>query len=355
MSDRFETLRWGIPGWTLVIGFLVFVLFDYFSFNDDRMYRLINAALASAGIWQALLAGLLIAGAGIPLGFVIYQIYFYLRWNSPFSKDGFLPPLIVGREAELKDTVRDLDVDKLSLGIDWRKELYRGGSDHRGSWYYLSQLFSEAFAVVDTSGVVIKQHFYLLNMLHSLGASHLGLSFGYGLYLVSKWKLSQAELWWSLIAVVIMLGTVALLSREDLRNRNPAKILGMAIQHPAELFLGSLFFLYATLNPALNSLLPFEMPLLFVISLGLLWGWNVKESREMIWAVTIAMTIVVIIVKLSGFIGAVSNLNWPILLSALIYNSFSLAFLKNRQNTRDTLVVLEYYNLRRYLEMKMDG
>jgi len=349
MKDETTFIRWGIPGWTVAIAILIFVFSDYFSANDDRMFVLLNQAFLSTGSWQALLAALLVSGAGIPLGFVIYQIYFYLRWNSPVSKDGFFPPLIVGRLAELKDFMRDLSADDLSLGIDWRKDLISGADDHRSVWYYVTSLLAEAFLSADPGGGASDRHKYLLDTLHTLGASHLAFYFGFGTYLLIKWRLGHVELWWSVIALMVVFVTKIFLSTEDRRNKNALKILNMTVKYPAEVFIASLFFLYLTLNPAVNVLLPPGFPIILCLTVFWLWGWSVRDSREIIWGLAIVLLIITSAVKLSPIAKGLHSLNWPVILSVLIFTSISLAFLKNRQNTRETLVTMEYHYVRRYL------
>ncbi len=140
-------------------------------------------------------AALLAAIAGVPLGFCIYQAYFWLRWNSPVSRDGFLPPLVVGREEDLDRTTRDLAPDDLTRGAAWRErwvshKLYK--TDHGWRWRYLENLFTEAAQYIDTdlAGLSIyARHRTLLDLMHTLGASLAGIYLGYLAYLLAKVKL----------------------------------------------------------------------------------------------------------------------------------------------------------------------
>jgi hypothetical protein len=350
MKKNIDTfMRWGMPGWTLIMGFLLFVVFDYVSANDPTMFNLINIALNGSDVWQLFITAILVAGAGIPLGFIIYQVYFYLRWNSPVSENGFLPPMIVGRVAELKDTRKDLEENDLALGKKWRKKLLLPEGDHRSDWYYLGPLVADALVDADSTGSIYERHNYVMNMLHSLGASHLGLAMGFLCYMIFKWKISHTELWWGAVAFVTCLIMVALLSKEDLRNlgKDFRVYKGVVIEHPAELFLAFLFFIYFVVNPGLNILLPFQLPLIFCWLVAGLWAYSVKNER---WFVLLLALTVTGLAYLIRWLLPANLINWPIILSILIFSSISLTFLKNRQNAREQMVTMEYYYLQRYFE-----
>jgi hypothetical protein len=358
------SLRWGIPGWTVFISFFIFLVSDYLSANDDTMYQFLNTTF-SEDMWQLVLAAVLIAGAGVPLGFVLYQVYFYIRWNSPVSKDGMLPPLIVGREMELGDTVCDLEDEDICMGVDWRRRVLSTPYDHRGKWHYLSPLLAEACLALDPEGALSERHSALFNRLHSLGASLLGLAVGFGGYLLAKWRLNQAQLWWVVAALVITFVTVLFVSLEDrARRRWKGRRRARLLCHSAEVFISALAFLYAVLNPELNSLLPYEIPAILCGIFVLVWGVSAKESREFegILKLLIPFLGILVVVKRLGLLWVVSvyvkhrglsnvdNLaNWPVILSILLLLCIFVAFLKNRQNARAALTSLEYYCLRRYL------
>jgi len=345
-------LRWGIPGWTFVLGFLIFALIDYFAANNPTIYTIINSALAEQEIWRTIVVALLIAAAGIPIGFLNYQIYFYLRWNSPVSKSGLLPPLIVGRKDELELMLRDLKDKDLEFDTPWRDHLLSSSTDYRGSWHYISQLLSEAFSSLDSSHTIADKHHYLLTMLHSLGASHVGFSLGFMFYLLTKWKLQQVNLIWIPIAFAIVTLTLAFLSKNDYPLQKQESKHRLSVRHSAEVFIASLFFLYFTLNPFLDQYGSFALPLLVCTFLGIYWGVVENGSREGLWLITLLLIIVTLTFRLTGILHHLSWMNWSVFLSTLIFCSISLAFLKNRQNTRDALGTLEYYEIRRFLEKR---
>jgi hypothetical protein len=108
MTPARQVLRWTIPGW------LFFLLL--FVFDGIRV-----AFGASSPLWQIIKTNasllLAISAAGLPTGFLIYQIYFWVYWSFPFpTVFGLGQPLDRARDI-LKD-VLDIDFDRLAAR-DW--------------------------------------------------------------------------------------------------------------------------------------------------------------------------------------------------------------------------------------------
>lgn len=351
MSDSSNFLRWGIPGWTLAVGFLVFVLSDAFLSDEQVLMGLIETSLKSSDFWQVALAGLLVAAAGVPLGFIIYQVYFYLRWNSPVSRDGLLPPLIVGRGAELHKTVRDLDVEMLTLGEPWRRELLPNLTNHRSSWHYLARLIMDA--MLEAGESVYKRHSYLMSMLHSLGASYLGLTIGFMLYVAFKWRATEIEFIWIALVLVFIGFVLGFLYLEEHREESGIGYSRFSVRHPAELLLWAGVFLFLTLDPALSDLISYAAALGLVMALTIGWSIADKEDRLVLLLSTVILAIVSVIARRHL---TANNLlvDWPLVFAMLLFGALTLAFLKNRQNVRDQLVAMEYYYLKPFLERPED-
>jgi len=336
------------------VAFILFILIDYASANDNRMYLAINDAFKSEGIWTLILAGFLIAGAGIPLGFLIYQIYFYLRWVSPVSKNGLFPPFLHGRMMEMKDSLRNIDINKLALKKEWRKVIIDETKDHRSIWHYLSPFLHEALLEVDRDDTLHKHLNYLKETLHSLGASHLGFSFGFFTYLIMKWKLDQAPLTSLLIALLVSTCNIYLASKEDYgRKRFHDPSVYKHVETPAELFVAALFFFYLTLNPGLNLFVPNHLLWVTVVLLGAFWGKSAHENKWGIWGSVTVLTVCAAILYNSTSYNEVSqNINWPVILSILIFNTITIVFLKIRQNTVESLDTFQYYITMLFLEKR---
>jgi len=105
MDAAGQAVRWTIPGW-------LFILF-LFMFEGPRILF-----GQPSGLWEAvagdgrLLLG--IAAAGLPIGFLIYQIYFWMYWVVPVPGVlGVGQPLNRAEEI-LKDVLPDLDLRNLA-------------------------------------------------------------------------------------------------------------------------------------------------------------------------------------------------------------------------------------------------
>lgn len=347
-------LRWGMPGWTFIVGFILFVFLDFIIAGDSTVYDLVNSALTDQELLKTLIATILIAAAGIPIGFIINQIYFYIRWNSPVSKSGFLPPLIVGREVELKMMLMDLEDKDLEFGKTWRDNLLNSATDHRGAWHYISQLLTEIFSEMDHSCSLAEKHHYYLTTLHSLGASQVGFTMGFILYLIAKVKVQHASPILLPIALLIIIITLALLNVGDYPLDKTESSNKFFVRHWAEVFIASLFFLFFALYPYYGDDFSYSyvIPLLICTVLGIYWGMVDEESSRVLWLITLLLVSFSLFMRITNYANQLTWINWSVLFSILVFNSISLAFLKNRQNTRDALGTLEYYTLRRYLESR---
>lgn len=91
MNAARQTLRWAIPGWALFVFVFIFVGVRYLVVNgvfsgkvltvseliqEGSTAILIKEHLFSPGVVAA------VAGAGLPVGFIIYQIYFWFYWRG---------------------------------------------------------------------------------------------------------------------------------------------------------------------------------------------------------------------------------------------------------------------------------
>jgi hypothetical protein len=101
MDSAKQAIRWGIPGWLFL---LTFFLFDFFY----RFFQQDFTTITSSTFWEALKpylnissgAAALIGFLCIPLGYVIYQIYFaYQRSLSLESQYRYMDGLLTGVES----------------------------------------------------------------------------------------------------------------------------------------------------------------------------------------------------------------------------------------------------------------
>jgi hypothetical protein len=104
MNSEFQVLRWGIPGWIFIATFFVFKLAAV-NFQIEEITKPFGQNPgAIAGI------GALFVALGVPIGYVLYQIYFCLKWT------------IGGRKAYLAaKNVKGLEnVNTGNIRADWR-------------------------------------------------------------------------------------------------------------------------------------------------------------------------------------------------------------------------------------------
>jgi len=104
MDSAPQMLRWAIPGWLLIIFFLIFVMirstFDgsILTWSNVDMLQELGLMAGSASV------------VGIPIGYLVYQLYWWMHWANP-------PGHIVRRDAGY-EILKDADIDfDVILGI----------------------------------------------------------------------------------------------------------------------------------------------------------------------------------------------------------------------------------------------
>lgn len=228
-NDLSKLARWLVPGWVTLLTFFIFVATDIkFTPNEAiRLYPSITHFVASLLKMGETGAIILVAAAGVPIGFLIYQAYFFIRWNSPFSAGGFLFQNSKGRISDLDVSRRDLTDLELFNGNNWRNH-YREdplyGSDHTYQWNYFEALCLEAFQKIDSKfpGLSLySRHRYLHEVLHTLGASIFATFVGFGGYLLIILYKFPGVFLDHIIALAVLYGIFFLLlgSEEDEKTR----------------------------------------------------------------------------------------------------------------------------------------
>lgn len=359
MSDSI-TYRWGIPGWILVASFMIFVALDALSAHDNTVFAFLESVFSADSFWQAALFGFLVAGSAIPIGYLLWQIYFYVRWNSPVSKGGLWPPFIEGRSTEFMKGIEGIDFPEQITPL-----LKIDKDDYKTVWKFVATVLHEAIHQVSGDPEsAIKRHSFLINTFHSLGASMLGAAFGFGIYMILKYRFEEIHLAWILIAVVYTAVMLMLLSAEH-RHPDGYEWLKIRIIYPAEVFLAASIFLFINLLPGLNNLVPNQPPgngapenLILFLSVGLaiIWIVNAKDIRPRLFVLTYVLVIVQFWLKHEhvDFLTS-SAMNWPAVLAILVFQFFVIAFVKNRHNTGELLEAFENYYLYMFFNKNKDG
>jgi hypothetical protein len=390
-AEQFRLTRWGIPGWTAILSAVCFAMIDIALTPPNApnpLYFSIKALFDTSSAMSPGLAALLAAAAGVPLGFCIYQAYFWLRWDSPASRDGLLPPLVVGRQDDLDRTMRKLTSTDIERASQWRKDWVEHplfGLDHAWRWRYMENLFMEAAQHIDSQlrdVSVFARHQSLLDRMHTLGATLAGIYVGYLGYLLAKAKLQPAPLTQNLIWTgLALLLLVPLLAREDaaknaLESAPPAHPdpshdrvampvppsrltrrlhISPRVSHPSAMLLIVAFSILFAASPSPYNRAPANpSPLRLFVPGALVVAWCLakwKGPRDILITEIAMLAPATLAVCLLGVSGAVAPLSpdWPFCWSLLAFMLANLAFLQNRQNARDDVIALEYYTLRRFL------
>ncbi len=178
MKDAIEfsqALRWGIPGWILFVVVALLLTIDSALGGKTSL-----PAPASLLARDSFAAALLVAGAGVPVGYLLYQVYFCWRWNSRWSgKDIRIGSFEVqqGRIAGIRQTLQGVGVDKkikkpiwLGQYVAYLNRFLKGGNtDYRRAWNYMEIILLEFGTRDEASKILYERSRYLLDMLHGLG------------------------------------------------------------------------------------------------------------------------------------------------------------------------------------------
>jgi len=191
MDTARQILRWAIPGWHLWLFILLFIAVRFVLSG----YILTLTDFASRNFGELLSFLTILAGLGIPIGFLIYQIYFWIYWNLPLpvkNPDDRGYTILKDCSLEWKKLVGyDIDSDahlnpgkSIQLGpfrfaIKTRDLLHR----YQHNWlladfaWYQTLVLNDAKWLDDRTTV-------LVDIYHSLGASLVSLWLGYGIYFI---------------------------------------------------------------------------------------------------------------------------------------------------------------------------
>jgi hypothetical protein len=192
--DANKLLRWAIPGWVTFLSILIYFSIDMALNTQGILVQSIRCIVENnsplLGTFGITGTSLLIAVVGFPLGFLIYQIYYYSRWNSPLSSEGLPFYSEYGRNDEQKRMLNDISNQQLIIGPgSWRDKIVndkRFKSSHQYTAGYLDPLFLEILSRDNKGEKIYRRYLYLNEILHILGASIVGINIGFFLYAFLK-------------------------------------------------------------------------------------------------------------------------------------------------------------------------
>lgn len=178
MNDN-QYMRWGLPG--VVFLFVVFSFWTITPGYDLKVFS--DSALVSA------LA--IIIGAGIPIGYIIYQVYFAVVWWT-------LPNEIA--RLTIKDVPDAPELEGDDFGHKYMK-LQRKQWPHVENFWY-KRIYDLGY---DKAGFFRERHYHLLSIFHSLGSTITAIILGnFSSFILFRFilKYTAPINWWYLIGLV---------------------------------------------------------------------------------------------------------------------------------------------------------
>ncbi|MFJ8071617.1 hypothetical protein ACIQZD_22130 [Peribacillus sp. NPDC096447] len=165
--DTKYLIRWGIPGWTMVMVLSPYMIVTYFDFLSKQVY---NAS-------DLLAIGAVLTVLGVPLGYLLNQIHHSLFWVLPrVNKDKWT--IYFDEELDIDEYFADDNEDGMK---DALKERYR----------------------------------YLLSKKHELGGIVMSLGISAFVILIFNCTMDEFHAWcWWYFIILLALFTVLLLSRQ---------------------------------------------------------------------------------------------------------------------------------------------
>ncbi len=396
-ADLTKLARWIVPGWISILAFYCLVLVDmlFSTPGASRLFPDFNQFLAQYSDLSGILITIVIGATGVPIGFSIYQIYFFLRWNSPFSRDGLIPPMISGRMQDLERSMAGIELSDLTNRTEWKEALVTDPlfqRDHGIRWRFIENSFNEAVQVLDSNHSAVSiyaKHRYLHEVTHTLGASIIAIYLGFLGYFALKVSVEKLNLSLYLLISFVLGGILFyFLNREDdfrqqlkfsekiLNSQSMKKVVSedptptfslsvkiplikrtfdASVTHPSSLFAFGLLMVHFFNNPIFNSNVSkydFLFKIGVTIFLIVLW---LSSRNKMSFAYKVGDGIgltLSFLLSISLYYAPAHYkdwIDWSYFSTISIFLAAMLIFYKNRQNAKDDMLALENYTLKRCL------
>jgi len=205
MDTARQIIRWALPGWTAILFWTGFIAVNTFLHGQSQTICL--------GILQKVNDLLLpLAGIAIPLGFIIYQLYYWVYWDVPVPylfRGIFINPRDRGREV-LKDVeghvdfkqIFDhalIDAPKVPIVKKWGLIPYKSRKvmmQYRQNWHLADSAWYLALSderYKNTAEILEKRHQFLSDIYHSLSACYTALAVAYLGYISTFGYISLVE------------------------------------------------------------------------------------------------------------------------------------------------------------------
>lgn len=149
-----QFLRWGLPG-----SIFCLVILSYWPLHSSFSIEIIIGE-KSIGAW--LFAAVI--GLSIPIGFLIYQIYFFFRW---WFKDDY---------DLINQTIDGIEDIELKLQDKGKKSFFKPSIQVR-YWPFIEAYWYKELVKKDTE-ILISRYQHLISTFHALGASIASIILG---------------------------------------------------------------------------------------------------------------------------------------------------------------------------------
>jgi hypothetical protein len=359
-SDLSKLTRWIVPGWVALLSFLFFISVDMIHgdiLKPDIYESLLNS-LGNAIGENSIMNSLLIAASGIPIGFIVYQIYFYIRWNAPLSCHGLIPGFSSGRMDE-NDEILSNCSEAQNKYLDNMREKFgytdddKYKSDHKYHWRFIELLFTDSCKTQDNDRSTVSfyaRYRYLHEITHTLGASTVAIVLGFLCYMVLKiikTDVSFPPLIIFIVFVIICFFYVCLVLEISSEKKSHQE----KYTHQGLKFITALIIVNSLFNPLLDIItqgakIMILILFLFVWIISTILREKLSDKKVNIKSLIGYLFIIISLTVLQLFkrrLIFINNIDWAFLSNLLLLLLGSLILVKNRNNAYNDLKALESF------------
>jgi hypothetical protein len=196
MTHAYQLLKWAIPGWIFIGLFLFLIKIDSL-LTDNNLLEFLKIAeyfdAKSTGFF------LFIGTSGIPIGYLIYQIYYFLYWTLLYVIESEIsdcnqillywkPSLIVDVHS-MQQYIKTLDLNCImnyEIKYNLLLRLFKKGRIHNiikdtitnyYHWVYIKKIWHEKFMLKDEKELLVNRMTFLNDIYDSLGATYVAILF----------------------------------------------------------------------------------------------------------------------------------------------------------------------------------
>ena len=203
MDSARQVIRWSMPGWLFLFWLAVFQIIQ-----NVYVFGSVAAAMRQSALSQLTTgSAAVIIGAGVPLGFLIYQLYYYTHDHlmplslAPADRGGDILRSLPSIPEELKAYEPELDIEEMCEEVNVRllspvvgglRRLKSDFRDEKGRKRYLRnrlvnfEVVRFYFAVISTElrdDSFRQEYRNLSDIYNAIGASSTALVCSFALYL----------------------------------------------------------------------------------------------------------------------------------------------------------------------------